>query len=276
MPLFRSRISWIAALICVPVAVSAAGLQPATLGAWTTYLSWTQARVAHELTSADKFLALDFGPAAQRERRAVLAGALVTTKMDTVDGGGRGLGVPSALVHHWRGAVLIPGVTLARLMAVLRHEAPPPDDDVVASRVLSGGPDRMTVFLRIKRSSIVSVVYDTEHTITFGPQGRRRATSTSEATKIAEVSDPDTPNERELSAADDHGFLWRLNSYWRYEEMPGGVIAECESVSLSRRAPLVVGYLVHPLIEATARESMERTLGSLRSRFAQSVSAAGY
>jgi len=33
---------------------------------------------------------------------------------------------------------------------------------------------------------------------------------------------------------DDRGFLWRLNAYWRYEQVAGGVIAECESITLSR------------------------------------------
>src|SRR5258707_816067 len=98
-----------------------------------------------------------------------------------------------------------------------------------------------------------------------------RAASTSVATRIAELADADTPEERELPAADDRGFLWRLNAYWRYEEVPGGVIAECESISLSRDVPAFLRYLVNPLIESTARESMTRTLTALRSQFARSV-----
>jgi hypothetical protein len=63
---------------------------------------------------------------------------------------------------------------------------------------------------------------------------------------------------------DDRGFLWRLNAYWRYEAVPGGVIAECESVSLSRDVPFGLGLVAGPIIRSTARESMERTLESLR------------
>jgi len=48
----------------------------------------------------------------------------------------------------------------------------------------------------------------------------------------------------------------------------GGVIAECESISLSRDAPALVRYVAEPLIESTARESMDRTLTSFRARFA--------
>jgi hypothetical protein len=47
------------------------------------------------------------------------------------------------------------------------------------------------------------------------------------------------------------------------------VIAECESISLSRDVPPLVRYFVNPLIESTAEESMTRTLLALRARFAK-------
>ena len=103
--------------------------------------------------------------------------------------------------------------------------------------------------------------------MTFTRFGATRAASVSTATRIAEVSDPDTPGEREVGPDDDHGFLWRLNSYWRYEEVAGGVIAECESISLSRDVPSFLRYVVSPLVDSTARESMERTLLTLRARW---------
>jgi hypothetical protein len=39
------------------------------------------------------------------------------------------------------------------------------------------------------------------------------------------VDDPAEPDEREREPGHDHGFLWRLNSYWRFEERDGGVSA---------------------------------------------------
>jgi hypothetical protein len=47
----------------------------------------------------------------------------------------------------------------------------------------------------------------------------------------------------------------------------GGVIAECESLSLSRDVPVLVDYVVGRIIDGTARESMERTLSALRARY---------
>jgi hypothetical protein len=61
-----------------------------------------------------------------------------------------------------------------------------------------------------------------------------------------------------------------LNSYWRYEQTDGGVIVECESISLSRSIPSLLEFMVRPIIDRVARESMERTLSSLRERILRS------
>jgi hypothetical protein len=259
-------------MLWLPAAgIVAAHLLPESSAGWTAYVSTTERRIGHELRSARGFLAMDFGQEAAADRRAVLGGAVVVRKMVTTDVRNEGMHVPSALVHHWRGEVLIPGVTVAQLVAQLKHGAPPNQpDDVLQSRVIERGSDWMRVYLRLHRRRFVTVVYNTEHLVTFARYGATRATSTSTATKVAEVSDPDTPHERELPFGEDRGFLWHLNAYWRYEEVAGGVIAECESISLSRDVPSVLRYLVDPLVESTARESMERTLSSLKARHANS------
>ena len=61
----------------------------------------------------------------------------------------------------------------------------------------------------------------------------------------------------------DHGFLWRLNSYWRYEERRGGVLVELESLTLSRGMPSLLRPIAAPLVRRIARESMVRTLEAL-------------
>ena len=57
-----------------------------------------------------------------------------------------------------------------------------------------------------------------------------------------------------------------MNSYWRYEAVPGGVIVELESLTLSRGLPWGMGTVIRPLIERVARESIERTLVTLDQR----------
>jgi hypothetical protein len=139
-------------------------------------------------------------------------------------------------------------------------------EDILQSAVLARSPDSLRMYLKVRRQKIVTAVYNTEHVVTFATYSASRAGSTSTATKIAELTDPGTPSERELPPGQDRGFLWKWNAYWRYEQIEGGVLAECESISLSRDVPPFVGFMVRPIISSTARESMERTLLALRAR----------
>ena len=239
---------------------------PKTLAAWNTYTSATEQRISRELSAtAPQFLAEDFTPTADADRRALLSGSIVIAPVETLDDRGREIDVPYAMVHHWRGAVFLPHRRVATLVAALQSGPPPTQkEDVLKAAVLGRSPDHMRVYLQVQRTRFITVVYNTEHDVTFRHFGPSRASSASVATKIAEVEDVGTSRERELAPGEDRGFLWRWNSYWRYEDVPGGVIAECESVSLSRPIPSLLYYAVKPLVDSTARESMERTMMALR------------
>ena len=271
------RTSWAAAtglgLVAVTSAttVAAATLTPAALTGWARYVSVTEQRIARELSGQMSFLTLDFTGTGTVDRRTLFAGGVVIEEMATRNGDGDPIDIPSAMVHHWRGAVFIPGVRLDSLLAELRKGPPAArqQEDILDSRVLERRADGMKIFLKLTRTKFVTVVYNTEHDVKFRAHGRGRASSTSTATRIAELDRPGTPAERELRPGDDSGYLWRWNSYWRYEEAPGGVIAECESISLSRDVPSVVRYVAASLIRSTARDSMARTLTALRARHAE-------
>jgi hypothetical protein len=131
---------------------------------------------------------------------------------------------------------------------------------------LSRHADGLRLFLKLQRQSLVSVGYNTEHDVRYRRHSSVRASSRSRATRIAEVDDVGLPSERERGPDDDRGFLWRMNSYWRYEAVPGGVIVEMESLTLSRGLPWGTRTVVRPLIERVARESIERTLVTLDQR----------
>jgi hypothetical protein len=252
-------------LVAAGLSVSSAGapaLTPAAIAGWDRYRSATEQRRAGELTSPDRFLVQDFQDAAHARRRAVLGGEKVIDELGTRNAQGELLTVPDAMVHHWRGAVFVRGVRLDELLRRLQGGPPSRQEDVLASRVLERGPGRMRVFLRLQRRKFVTVVYNTEHEVTFRRHSPTRASSMSTAVRIAEVESPGTASERELPPGDDRGFLWRLNAYWRYEEVAGGVIAECESLTLSRSVPYGLQTIAAPLIARAARESMDKVLGS--------------
>jgi hypothetical protein len=131
-------------------------------------------------------------------------------------------------------------------------------------RVERRDADGQDVFIRMSRSAIVTVTYDTEHRVEFKPRDAIRVSTRSVATRITEIDHAGSPDERPLAPDDDHGYLWRMNSYWRYEQVEGGVIAEMESVTLSRHIPSAVRFLVDPIVDHVARESVERTLQGFR------------
>jgi hypothetical protein len=258
----------LAMLVSAP-ALGARALKPEVVAAWSAYAAATEHRIARELATTDRFLALDFRANRSAARSAILGGAIVVEPVETVDARGGELEVPAAMVHHWRGAVLIPGARLDSLVTALQNGAPGLNqEDVLQSRVLARGPATLKLYLRVQRQKFVTVVYNTEHVVKFARHGPSRASSASTATKIAEVESPGTKAERELAPGDDRGFLWKLNAYWRYEQTPAGVIAECESISLSRDIPYLLRYLVTPLVASTAREALQQTLLSMKTHFA--------
>jgi len=250
----------------------AAKLQEKTLTAWDVYVRLTEERIQEELNSSTGFLAQDFQsvPKAQMERDAVLSGKILVEKMKTLNPRGRKIKVPAGTLHHWRGSVFIPDVDLETVLTQVRNPARQKDlqEDVLESRILEENDDSLRLYLKLVRSKIVTVTYNTEHLIEYQRHGEGLASSRSIATKIAELEDAGTPSEREKPEGKDHGFLWKLNSYWRYQQVDGGVLVECESLTLSRGVPVILAPFVKPIITDVARESMQRTLSSMRDRFA--------
>jgi hypothetical protein len=182
---------------------------------------------------------------------------------------GETIAVPFGLIHHWRGAVFVPHVTLDAFLDALMHPGtPPPQEDVLEARVLNRSSDSLRVYVKLVRRTIISVTYNTEHEMTFLRESPTVAASRSVATRIAEVADAGTPREHELAGSDDHGFLWRLNSYWRYTQTGGGVWVELESLTLSRDLPAILRPVAAPIVNRVARESMTRTLEAMLKAFA--------
>ena len=245
--------------------VIAAELKDETVAAWNRYIEATEQRIAAELAADDRFLVLDFADEADEARRRLLAGEVRVEKMETRAADGKRIRVPKGTIHHWRGSVLIPDAALEDVLHGLIVAIDPADlqDDVVESRVIERDGDRVHLYLRIRRRQMVTVDYNTEHEAVYTRHGPDAASSRTVALRIAELEDAGSPDEREKPIGRDRGFLWRLHTYWRYQQVPEGVIAECESVTLSRGIPRLIGWMVRPLVNRTAREVLTQTLTSI-------------
>ena len=253
-------------LVALGVAgAAAAELHDETVAAWNRYIEATEQRIANELADGDRFLVLDFAEDPDAARERLLAGEVRVEQMETRAADGERIRVPKGTIHHWRGSVLIPGVALEEVLHGLIEQIDPADlqDDGVESRVIERDGDRLHLFLRIRRRQFVTADYNTEHVAVYARHGPDAASSRSTAIRIAELEDVGSPNEREKPIGRDRGFLWRLHTYWRYQQVAEGVIAECESVTLSRGIPRLLGWMVRPLVNRTAREVLTQTLTSI-------------
>ena len=170
------------------------------------------------------------------------------------------------MIHHWFGAIFVPDVKLQALLRWIQNY----DDhhrffkEVESSKLLSRDGNTFKIFLRFVRKKVVTVHYNTEHTAIYRPHREGVESSRSFTTKIAEIQDPGTDKEMEKPIGDDSGYLWRLNSYWRFREQDGGVVVECESLSLSRSIPFGLGWMIKGFVESLPQESLESTLVSIR------------
>ena len=262
--------------LVIVVAPSAQASEEATLKAKTAadfarYVAVVEARRARDITSNEPFLDIERQPPAQLAKTiaALKRGEVIVTRGAARDASSNEVSVSGGLINHWRGTVFVPQVKLDAMLKVLQE--PQSDkhkqEDVLSSRVVSRDGDTQKVFLRLRRTKFVTVVYDTEYDVEYRRLGTDRAWSNSISTKVVEIENAGTPQERALPEGNDSGYMWRLNSYWRYKQLDDGVLVEIESLTLSRSLPMLVGPLIRPIVTSTARESMTRTLSSVRARF---------
>jgi putative flippase GtrA len=238
---------------CAYSTPAAAAPAPETVAAWNRYVVEAEARIDRERLATAESSSVSGAGLDHRGIRRDAIQAACPSPSSVIVCGGESMSIPSGTITRWRGSVWLPGVTLEQLLQRLQHPGtPPPQEDVAASRVLSRTPDSLRVYIRLVRSAIVTVTYDTEHEMRFHRWGPVLATARSVATRIEELG------------GGDHGFLWRLNSYWRYRQTRGGVVVDLESLTLSRSVPSMVRPLAGPIVTRIGRESMERTLDALR------------
>ena len=229
---------------------------PDALAGFQKYVDRLEPRLAEQHRSAEGFLAPVDGT-------RLRSGDVVIEHLTPATGAE----LPGALVHHWRGTAFLPGATLADYEHLLRdfeayprHWAP----EVVRANALQQQSNHYQMTMRVVQHHILTVVTDGTYDVTFGRLDAQHGYSVSRSTRIAEIDAPGTARERALSPSEEHGFLWRMNTYWSYEERDGGLYIQIESVSLTRSIPTGLGWAIGPFVESVPRESLEFTLRATR------------
>ena len=250
--------------------LAAADLKPNTLKAFDRYVAAAEARMKREESHPGDVLYIESLPKPDYEAAmaTLKQGGVYVQQVHTRDAQGNRIDIPDGMIHHWVGDVFIPGKSVASALDVLRDYNDFKNiykPEVIRSRLVKREDgDDYKVYLRLQKQSIVTVTLDTWYHIHFTRISKDSGYSRSVSTRIQQVDDAGTPNEHLEPAGTDSGYLWRINSYWRYQQRDNGVIVEWESIALSRDIPFLVAWFVRPLVRRIARESVTDMLASTR------------
>ena len=175
--------------------------------------------------------------------------------------------VPDGLIHDWIGAAFASGVTLAETLRLIQNYDNYKNiysPEVVDSRLLRHESNDFQILLRVRKKKVVTVVLDTFHDVHYAEISPTHWTCRSFTTSVREVEHAGTPREVVSEADTGYGYMWRLNSYWNFEERDAGVWLECRAISLSRDIPKGLAWIIEPIIRKLPRESLIHTLQATR------------
>lgn len=154
-------------------------------------------------------------------------------------------------LYDWIGAAFIPGTTLDRLMRMLQdydHRAQYFPETISASKLFCmTGTGRFQYSMRMKEPAILDVESDVVWERVDPQRWRLRSVSR----RVAEVGK-------------DHGYLRRLNSYWRFAESAKGVFVEAETITLSDEFGAMTRALGSALMGINPEKSLKHSLTSMR------------
>jgi hypothetical protein len=264
----RAAAIFFAACLALPAPMNAADLQRQAAQAYDRYIELTSAQVAAELAQSGPYLWVERLPPEQRaaDEQQLRNGQLVIERLETLDSG-KPIPVPAAIIHHWIGTVFVPGATLAQTISFMEdydHKTEYFKPDIVRSRILRHDGDDYFVQLRFYKKKIITTVIDTDQEIHYHVVDATHAYSRSRTTRVQEVENAGKPDEKLSAEGHDRGFMWRMNTYWRFEEKDGGTYVECQAISLTRDIPTGLGWMVGSFVTSVPRESLTFTLTTAR------------
>jgi hypothetical protein len=273
----RALAIFFAACLALPLPVHAAELQRQTAQAYDRYIELTAAQVTAELAQSGPYLWVERLPPEQRapDEEQLRNGQVVIERLDTLDSG-KTIPVPGGIIHHWIGTVFVPGATLGETLAFMQdydHKTEYFKPDIVRSKILRHDGDDYFVLLRFYNKKIITTVIDTDQEIHYHVVDSTHAYSRSRTTRVQEVENAGKSDEKLEAEGHDRGFMWRMNTYWRFEEKDGGTYVECQAISLTRDIPTGLGWMVGSFVTSVPRESLTFTLTTARAALLQRAAA---
>jgi len=235
-------------------------LDPRTLEGFDAYIRMAEKEIGQTQHGSGRFLWSDSEP---ERAQQVRSGKVVAQFWS----GRAPVKVPKGLIHDWIGAAFVPDSTIPDVFTVIQNYDNHKNiyrPEVIESKLISHDDDDFQIYLRLLKKKFITVVLDTHHDVHYRPLGRTRWICRSRTTRIAEVENAGSREERVLPPDTGHGFLWRLYSYWQFHERDRGVIIECRALSLTRDVPFGLGWAIEPMIQKLPKESLINTLEATR------------
>lgn len=267
----------LAGLFALPSPANSADLRPQTSQAYDRYIELTQTQVDAELTQSGPYLWVERLPEDKRAaaEQQLRDGQIVIERMTTLDHGAA-IPVPGGMIHHWIGTVFVKGATLTQTISFMEdydHKVDYFKPDIVRSKILRHEGDDFFVLLRFYKKQIITTVIDTDQEIHYHAIDATHAWSRSKTTRVQEVENAGRDDEKLEPVGHDRGFLWRMNTFWRFEEKDGGTYIECQAISLTRDIPTGLGWIVGSFVTSVPRESLTFTLTTARDALLRKIPA---
>ena len=253
-----SRRSIVLYAVALGVPLAAAELKQETLDAWDQFLHHAAARLSERTQGS--FLWSDQAP--ERVHR-IRAGEIVVSQI------GRGPeAVPSGLIHHWIGAVFIPGVRMEDVIGLIRDYDRYPEvykPSIVDAKTLSrqSNQDRFEVTV-VDKNMFNKRALDSEYDSRFVQVDRSKWYSVTQAVHVREVTGLGEGAPRKIPEGEGSGYIWRLCTISRYQERDGGVYVETEAMALSRPIPGALHFVIDPIVRRVSRASIATSLVQTR------------
>ncbi len=231
-------------------------LKRETVDAYTAYIAEADAAANSALMGETPFLWSD----AHLERARQFSEGRTVVETGP---GKQPVKVKDGLLHDWVGAIRVPGATVGNVLALVQDYDNHKNiyrPEVMDSKLLSRAGDDFQIYLRLLKKKVVTVVLDTWHAVHYGSIDPKRWFCRSYTTRISEIEDVGQAKEMARLPDTGYGFLWRLYSYWRFEERDDALYIECRAISLTRDIPAALAWIISPMVKKLPMESLAATL----------------
>lgn len=159
--------------------------------------------------------------------------------------------VANGSIHHFSGSTRVNGATIEMVRKVMQDY---PNylkyfkgdlGSAKGERQPDSTPEDehfLTNLFLVQTTLWISVTYDSHYDVHYRRLDKNRWVVKSASTSFREQRDPKNAAAGLFPEGEDHGFLWKSNTYWLIREREGGLDMQVDSMSLSRQSPTGFGW----------------------------------